>query len=174
MTGEKIHLRALEPTDIDLLYDWENDREIWPVSNTIAPFSRFVLEQYILNAHQDIYTTRQLRLMIDLADEKKTIGTVDLFEFDPGHRRVGLGILIQKDERGRGCAKEGLDLIIEYCFSTLMVHQIFCNISSENEISMKLFRSKGFEIIGLKKDWLLINNQWKDEYMLQLINNNNM
>jgi len=172
MTGEKIHLRALEPTDIDLLYDWENDREIWPVSNTIAPFSRFVLEQYILNAHQDIYTTRQLRLMIDLADEKKTIGTVDLFEFDPGHRRVGLGILIQKAERGKGYAKEALALIIEYCFSTLMVHQIFCNITSENEISIKLFQSKGFEIVGLKKDWLFINNQWKDEYMLQLINNN--
>lgn len=170
MTGNNLQLRAPEPSDIDLLYDWENDQQIWPVSNTIAPFSRFVLEQYILNAHQDIYTTRQLRLMIDLADEKKTVGTVDLFEFDPGHRRVGLGILIKKDERGKGFSREALSMIIDYCFNTLMVHQIFCNISSDNEISMKLFQSLGFEVIGNKKEWLLIENEWKDEFLLQLIN----
>jgi diamine N-acetyltransferase len=170
MTGTNIQLRAPEPSDIDLLYQWENDRQIWPVSNTIAPFSRFVLEQYILNSHQDIYTTKQLRLMINLTGEEKTIGTVDLFEFDPGHRRVGLGILINKNERDKGYAKETLDLIIDYCFNTLMVHQIYCNISSENKISLKLFRSKGFEIIGIKKEWLLLNNKWNDEYLLQLIN----
>ena len=173
MTGKKIQLRAMEPEDIDLLYDWENDQQIWPVSNTITPFSRFILEQYILNAQQDIYTTKQFRLMIDLKKEQKTIGTVDLFEFDPGHRRVGLGILIKKEERGKGFSNETLDLIIEYCFNTLMVHQIFCNISTENEISLKLFQSKGFEIIGNKKDWLLINHEWKDEYLLQLINKEN-
>ncbi len=170
MTGTNIHLRAPEPSDIDLLYDWENNQQIWSISNTIAPFSRFILEQYILNSHQDIYTTKQLRLMIDLNEKNMTIGTVDLFEFDPGHRRVGLGILINKDERGKGFSKEALDLIIDYCFNTLMVHQIFCNIGSENEISLKLFQSKGFEIIGNKKEWLLIDNQLKDEILLQLIN----
>ena len=169
MIGTKIQLRAPEPTDIDLLYQWENDRHIWPVSNTSAPFSRFLLEQYVLNSHQDIYTTKQLRLMIDLRKGPKTVGAVDLFEFDPTHRRIGLGILIHKEGQGKGYAKEALDLVIEYCFNTLMVHQIFCNINSGNEISLKLFQSKGFEIIGLKKDWLLINHQWNDEYLLQLI-----
>ncbi len=111
--------------------------------------------------------------MIDLNEKNKTIGTVDLFEFDPGHRRVGLGIFINKDERGKGFSKEALDIIIDYCFNTLMVHQIFCNISSGNEISMKIFQSKGFEIIGNKKEWLLIDNQWKDEILLQLINKKN-
>ena len=172
MTGTNIQLRAPEPADIDLLYDWENDRQIWPVSNTIVPFSRFVLEQYILNSHQDIYTTKQLRLMIDLRKEQRTIGTVDLFDFDPGHKRIGLGILINNEVRGKGFSKEALDLIIEYCFGTLMVHQIFCNINTDNKVSLKLFQSKGFEIIGNKKDWLLINHEWKDEYLLQLIGTN--
>jgi diamine N-acetyltransferase len=169
MTGKNLHLRTLEPTDIDLLYGWENDRQIWPVSNTVTPFSRFILEQYILNSHQDIYTTKQLRLMIELSANNQTIGAVDLFDFDPGHQRVGLGILINKENRGKGYSKEALNLVIDYCFNTLMVHQIFCNIGSDNEISMKLFQSLGFEIVGNKRDWLHINNQWKDEYLLQLI-----
>jgi diamine N-acetyltransferase len=81
--------------------------------------------------------------------------------------------MINKDNRGKGYSREALDLVINYCFNTLMVHQLFCNISSENEISMKLFTSTGFDIIGNKKDWLHINNQWKDEYLLQLINKKN-
>jgi len=170
MTGKTVTLRALEPSDIDLLYNWENDRKIWPVSNTITPFSRFVLEQYILNSHLDLYTTKQLRMMIVLQKEQKTIGSVDLFDFDPGHKRIGVGILINKESQGKGYSKEALDLIIDYCFNTLMVHQIFCNINSKNELSVKLFQSKGFEIIGNKKDWLLIDNDYNDEYLLQLIN----
>ena len=56
MTGEKkIILRALELSDIDLLYQWENDKNIWQVSNTLVPFSRYILKKYIENSFKDIY-----------------------------------------------------------------------------------------------------------------------
>ena len=58
-----IHLRAIEPTDVDCLYQWENDPESWKVSDANAPLSRYAIEQFVLNSHQDIYTTRQLRSM---------------------------------------------------------------------------------------------------------------
>jgi len=169
MTGKNIRLRAVEPEDIDLLYQWENDPMIWPVSNTLTPFSHFALEQYVLNAQQDIFTARQLRLMIDLQHENKTIGTADLFDYDPHHRRAGLGIMIRKEYRNKGYAGEALDMIIAYGFNTLALHQIYCNIHTDNEPSLKLFRSRGFEVAGIKKEWVLQNNRWLDEYLLQLI-----
>ena len=55
-------MRALEPADVDLLYEWENDGGSWHLSSTVAPFSRHLLEQYVLSAGQDIYTVKQLRL----------------------------------------------------------------------------------------------------------------
>ena len=30
--GRTIRLRAVEPGDVDLMYEWENDCDIWPVS----------------------------------------------------------------------------------------------------------------------------------------------
>jgi len=42
-----VKLRAPEPTDIETLYTWENNMEIWTVINTITPFSRFLLKKYI-------------------------------------------------------------------------------------------------------------------------------
>jgi diamine N-acetyltransferase len=169
-TGKNIKLRALEPSDADLLYQWENDHKLWTISNTLAPISRFVLEQYILNSQLDIYQTRQLRLMID-NNTDDPIGTVDLFDFEPAHRRLGIGIYILEKERNKGIASEALDLLIAYCFNTLMVKQIFCNITPDNTNSIALFEKKGFRLIGNKKSWLLINNTWTDEYLYQLINN---
>lgn len=172
MTGKNISLRALEPEDVDLMYKWENDPEVWHLSNTITPFSRFVLEQYLINSHEDIFTSKQLRLMIDKKDsssEPKTIGSVDLFDFSPHHKRAGIGILIIKEERSRGYASEALQLMINYAFDTLDLHQLYCNISEENEQSLKLFLKHGFVMIGNKKEWLRIKNKWVDEHMFQLI-----
>jgi diamine N-acetyltransferase len=172
INGKKIELRALEPSDVDLLYQWENDTSIWHLSTTITPLSRFNLEQFVLNSREDIYTTKQLRLMIDLREPEgniKTIGSIDLFEFEPTHQRAGVGILIHKDYRGKGYAGEALDTLIHYAFNTLQLHQLFCNVSPENPESLQLFLSRKFQTVGLKKDWNRIQNQWQDEYLLQLI-----
>ena len=57
-------LRAVEPEDLDMMYDIENDPDVWNVSNTNMPYSRFALHEYIANATGDIYTDKQVRLII--------------------------------------------------------------------------------------------------------------
>lgn len=172
MVGQKVSLRALEPDDVELLYKWENNRSIWHLSNNITPLSHFTLEQYVLNAGQDIYATRQMRMMIDLLNPENTpeaIGAIDLFEFEPAHQRAGVGILILEGFRGKGYASESLELLINYAFDTLQLHQLFANISTGNTDSIRLFESKGFQFIGIKKEWNRIHNTWQDESMFQLI-----
>jgi diamine N-acetyltransferase len=168
LVGNTLKLRAMEPTDIDLMYEWENDPETWIYSNTQTPFSRFYLEQYIINSHCDIYTEKQLRLMIVNA-AGDTAGCIDLFEFDPKNRRAGIGILISKDFRGQGYASETIDILIDYCQNILNLHQLYCNIASDNKTSLSLFKKKGFKESGIKKQWLVSQNEWLDEYFLQLI-----
>ena len=75
LRGENIVLRALEPSDLELVYQWENNTNIWKVSQTISPFSRHTLSQYLANAHQDIFTAKQLRLMIELNNNSKRYGS---------------------------------------------------------------------------------------------------
>ena len=172
LKGKNIELRAMEPADIDLLYQWENNSELWQLSNTVAPFSRFVLEQYIMDSHQDIFTSKQLRLMVDKNENGNliTIGTIDLFDFDPVNKRAGIGIMIIKQDQRKGYATEALQMLINYCFNTLKLHQVYCNIIADNLASMNLFKKAGFKVAGIKKEWILAGNLWKDEYTLQLIN----
>jgi diamine N-acetyltransferase len=169
LKDDLITLRALEPQDIDLLYAWENDEAIWTVSHTIAPFSKHTLALYVQNSDRDIYETKQLRMMIDTADGK-TVGAIDLFDFDPFHEKVGIGILIhQTEDRSKGFARAALNLMIRYCFEKLNLHQIYANILTDNEISIKLFAGAGFVVAGTRKDWVREGESWKDEYVLQLI-----
>ena len=65
LKGEHIYLRALEPKDLEVLYHWENNPAIWKVSNTFAPYSKFVLEQYLVNAHERHFY-RKTNSFIDL------------------------------------------------------------------------------------------------------------
>ena len=88
-----ISLRALESGDVDILYRWENDTELWEVGLTIAPFSRQQLADYIENYDGNIFTARQLRLMVSLDSTREAIGTVDLYDYDPVNCRSAIGML---------------------------------------------------------------------------------
>lgn len=165
----KIRFRALEPEDIDLLFEWENDAEIWEISNTFEPFSKYILAKYIKDSNRDIYESKQIRMIIETI-EGKAVGAIDLFDFDPFHFRAGVGILIH-DEKDRklGYASDALKLHCAYATNYLRLHQLYANISEDNLASIHLFKSNGFELIGTKKDWRRTLDGWKNELMFQKI-----
>lgn len=173
MIGPNILLRAPEPADIDIIFRWENDTRIWHLGNTLAPYSRFAIEQFVLNTDNDIFSSKQLRLIIDWHSSDNgtiTVGSIDLYDFDPFHKRAGIGILIDESARRKGFAIEALNLLIEYCFNTLNLHQLYCNIEQSNKESISLFSKAGFTACGTKKEWLFREGQWTDELMFQLVN----
>lgn len=169
LQSEWIRLRAMEPEDLEALYRMENDPEVWTISYTQAPYSKYMLKKFIDASVEDIYTAKQLRLMMDEKESSKTAGIVDLFDFEPLHRRVGIGILVDKEYRQKGYAGEAIRLVKEYAFDVLNMHQVYCNILENNKISLSLFQKEGFEIAGCKKDWILTDEGYKDELMLQCL-----
>ena len=54
-----VRLRAPEPEDLELLYSWENNPEWWELGNTLAPYSRYLLKEYIAESHRDIFDLKQ-------------------------------------------------------------------------------------------------------------------
>lgn len=175
LENSKIKLRALEPSDVELLYLWENDTDLWHVSDTLNPFSRDILQQYIETAQKDIYEQKQLRLVIDAKDGDllHPIGLIDLFDIDFLHRRAGVGILIYAaKDRKKGFASDALELLIKYCFEVISLHQLYCHIPEDNIASFQLFKNMGFTYYGILKEWRKTPNGWQDIQLMQLINKN--
>ncbi len=166
----KVKFRALEMDDLQWLYLIENDEGLWKYSNTIVPFSKEILTKYILNSNRDIFDVKQLRMVV-YSKEVSRIGLIDLYDFSPENKRLALGIIIDEKYRNIGVAKNALSLIEKWIKSRLDIHQIYVNIGEENLISIKLFKSLGYNKIGLKKDWNFYNNKFNSEFTFQKILN---
>lgn len=170
LENEVIRLRALEPEDLEPLYRWENNPELWGVGNTLSPYSRYILKEYIAESHRDIFETKQLRLMIELRSTGAAIGTVDLYDLDIHHRRAGVGVLLDPVYQGGGLATEAVNLLVEYVHSLLKLHQLYAHIPVNNESSKALFTRCGFTITGILSDWIAIEGGYSDVIVMQWIN----
>lgn len=153
IVGDKCRLRALEPSDLELLYLWENDTEVWRVSGSCGPVSRERLQHFIEEQNYDIYATRQMRLIVE--SNGMAIGTLDIIDFDPQNMRFGIGILIYANENRRmGFARSAIEAIKKYGRTTLFVNQIWASVAEDNIASLELFKRCGFEECGRRKAWL--------------------
>ena len=170
LLGKNIKLRALEKEDLNFLYKIENNESFWQVSHTQTPFSKYMLKLYLENAHLDIYQAKQLRLIIEENNTNQQVGMIDLFDFNPKHKRASIGILIHPDFQEKGYASEALSLLINYTFTHLDLHQLYANITEDNNKSISLFEKNNFVKTGIKKDWIFTNNNYKSEILYQLIN----
>lgn len=165
-----VSLRAVEPEDVDRLYLWENDPELWPCGNCHAPYSRHQLWEYANSADFNPLASGQLRMIIEVVADgaresldskeaetdgkkKKACGTVDLYDIDARNGRGFVGIMLARDFRGRGIAAEALERICEYAREALGLRMLAAEISADNEASLRLFRRTRFEQTGGRPEW---------------------
>ncbi|MDD2314278.1 MAG: GNAT family N-acetyltransferase [Proteiniphilum sp.] len=171
LENKLIRLRATEPEDLEHLYKWENDTSLWEQGNANAPYSRFSLKQYLVESKQDLFADKQMRLMVVLKRSEVVIGMVDLYDFDPLHRRAGVGILIDEDYRKQGYALQVLKLLETYAFSFISLHQLYAFVPMNNDASMWLFRKAGYYAAATLNHWLLRGEKYEDVRVWQKIQN---
>lgn len=165
-----LRLRAPEPEDLDLLYAWENDTAIWENGASIVPFSRYSIKQYLIDYKHDIYVDKQLRLMVTAMEKNECIGAIDLYDFDPFHRRAGVGILIDRKHRRKGYGLQALALLEEYAFRFLNLKQLYAITPEKNNGSIRLFAKAGYRQTGVLEKWLSAGDSFDNALVMQKIN----
>ena len=168
-SNDNITLRALEPTDLDTLYRWENDTSLWAVSDTTAPYSREALWHYLENYTGDIYAQRQLRLMIVLSTDGTPVGTIDFLNFDPLNNRAELGLFIADEYRGKGLGRQALDLLSAYARDHIGLRQLYVFIALDNTVCLNLFEDYGYSRVGMLKSWVKRGTTYRDVALLQML-----
>ena len=166
-----LRLAALEPEDLDLLYTIENDGEMWSIGNTNVPYSRYALRDYIANQQFDIFTDKQVRLVIRVGEPgvtaEKAVGLIDLFNFSPEHSRAEMGLAVLKEEQGKGYATESIGLLADYALNVVHLHQIYCIVPADNKPSLAMLRNNGFTNEQVLKDWTRRGEDYADAILLQ-------
>ena len=165
-TDNRVTLRAIEPEDLDLLYRIENDKELWDVGVTNVPYSRYVLHSFLSNTTSDIYVDKQVRLVIE-NEAHQVVGLADLMSFDPKNSRAELGLVVLREFRNKGYAREAVLRLQEYAINTLHLHQIDAVIPVENEASLQIFSKLNYQITAHLSDWLFDGVRYHDAVVVQ-------
>ena len=155
-----IRLRPLEPEDLDVLYDIENELELWSAGYTTVPYSRYILHDYIANSTCDIYSDRQMRLMAETL-EGDVVGIVDITDYEPRHNRAEVGVVVKKEFRNHGYGQQMIAEIVSYSRNVIHLHQLYAVVAANNEMSLEMFRKCGFKLSHYLNEWLFDGEKYE-------------
>ena len=165
----EIILRALEPEDLDLFYTIENDPQIWEVSNTCTPISRYAIKQYLALQPQEVFQAGELRLVIeDLRHQ--AVGLLDLTSISILDGRAEVGIAILKEQRGKGYGLAALRKLTRYAKVKLRLRFLFAQMGVDSgKKSISIFESNGYRRVALLPKWHHGDNGIEDVVIYQKI-----
>ena len=166
-----VKLRALEPTDLDLLYEWENDTRLWAVGSTLAPFSRAALWKFLQESTGDIYASHEVHFVVETIDSTP-VGMLDLFGFDAHNSRCEIGVHIIPSHRRKGYALRALEIVKRYVFMHLGVNQLYATIPAFHAASVALFDRANFSEQHLMPQWVRQGGEMVDAVIAQCLKTN--
>ena len=165
---EELIVRAVDSSDFDFLLKLENDKEYWHLSDSHQPFTVKELQDFIARAQQPILLTKQFRYIIEIENQGQ-IGCIDLFNFDPIDRYVGVGIIIYDENyRLKGYAQGALFLIESYVREVLDCISIFAYVLEDNKASISLFKAMNYLVVTDQTNhYLQIDKSYLNQILFQ-------
>jgi RimJ/RimL family protein N-acetyltransferase len=146
--GERVRLRAIEPSDWEAYFAWnQDDEQARGVSNIPFPQSA---EAVRLWAQQE--ATRKpegdaFRFVIE-NETGEVVGDLTTHNCDARVGSFSYGITIRREHRRNGYAAEAITLVLRYYFRELRYQKATVTIYSFNEASARLHESLGFQLEG--------------------------
>lgn len=138
-------LRNLKESDINFLFEIENDQNLWKFSDQKNGFSRQTLKKYIkIASRQNLFQANQIRFVIENIDSK-VVGFIDLFDYNSEKKNAYIGIVILKKFRNKGFAFEAVKLLEQISKNNFGIIELKAIIKAINIKSIKLFEKSGYK-----------------------------
>ena len=153
ITGEKVALGPLHTGLLPFLVRWDNDfptgdlrgNEPRPLSPEAATA---VYEPLIKGERED-----WIGFAIYELPELRPIGVTNIRDFTNSERTAEFGITIgEASQRGRGYGTEATQLVLDYAFTVLGVHNVWLDTASYNVAALRAYGRAGFKEIGRRRE----------------------
>lgn len=148
--GTKVILRAIEPSDNELLLSIIND------SDTEYMLGGWSFPVSVKNQAEWIdllkYDTKILRCIICLKEQNTALGVVMLTNIDYKNGNAEVHIKLANTEvRGKGYGTDAVNAVVKYAFEELRLKLVYARINEYNIASQKMFEKSGFMVEGVLK-----------------------
>ena len=167
--GTQIYLRVIAEKDLEMIYQWKNDRElIGMIAASPFPEAEFEVREWYTRNQSD---KNQILLGIYGNDETMIKGIARLMYIDWINSNTELGIFIGTHEyRGHGAGTEAVSLLVDYAFNDLRLHRVYLKVGKSNVAAVRSYTKCGFEIEGTLRDHHWLNGKFEDMVMMGITN----
>jgi RimJ/RimL family protein N-acetyltransferase len=160
--------------NIGTLNAWENDPDLLFYNDDQPddrqPDSLDETRQFIERVSQSHTDRKIVHYAIHLKDDDRFIGYGMMAFIDRYNRRCKLGITIgDKQQWGKGFAREVLAAVMDYCFTELGMNRIEAEVYAFNERSIRLFEGLGFQREGTMRQSVWKKGVYEDELIYGLL-----
>ena len=163
--GDRIVLRPIQDKDWSTIEEWGRDQDaLW------GPYQRFQMDHIPLlrQAYQQAGLLKRESgfLLIETIQDQEVTGFVrySLIPFpdaDMPYPEIGFGIP-KASARGKGYAREAVNLLVEYLFAGYPVEHIIAFTDRENAPAQRLMQRLGFQQEGALRRSTFRDGQWRD------------
>lgn len=145
LRGRHVHLRPLEPTDLERTLRWVNEPEIYVLMGVFGPRTSLAQQRW----YEEVSVSRtNLVFAVCLQEDGEHIGNASLFDVDFRNRNAGLTVALPDEaHQGRGLGREAVGLLCRYGFDYLNLHRIYCKTDSLH--AGKMYERLGFVCEGV-------------------------
>ncbi|GAA2970989.1 GNAT family N-acetyltransferase [Actinokineospora diospyrosa] len=168
LTGDLVHLRALEPEDADAFWRWHHDPEAMRWMTTSYPESLAQLRKRFVDLPPNSY--ERCSFAITTTAESRLIGCVVLRDATPEVGRATLDIYLgEKDTWNKGYATEALRLLCRWAFNDMRLTAIELTVVADNDPARHLYRKLGFVEEGRRRESFRRDGQLHDAIIMSLL-----
>lgn len=164
--GSKCFLSPFHVDYLPLFVKWWNDLDI---IRTMLPLASAIISSSTANQMILSREKKHSYMIVDL-ETYAVIGSIGLSGLDQMNGTAELGIYIgDKGYWGKGYAKEASFLMLTYAFEYLALNNIMLQVYEYNERAIRLYKSLGFKIIGVRRKAVLFKRTRYDIFYMDIV-----
>ena len=171
LIGHKCYLSPISQNDAEMFHLWINDIDIAMHTGIFTKILTLKDEQEAINFLSDT-TKGNYVLSIRNKQNDNLIGNCGLRKVDLINKNAEFGIFIgNKKEHNKGFGKEATNLILDFGFNALNLHNIWLRCYSYNKKAYNIYKKIGFREIGRMREAKIIGNKKYDVIYMDLLQN---
>lgn len=169
LAGSRVVLRSLRDRDVDDVYAVFSDPETTRFWNTTAMQSRAEARRLIREIRAEQIQGLLWEWGLTLGGQDRVIGTCALFHLDRDNRRAEVGFALGRPWWGHGLMREGLGLLLDFCFVELGLRRLEADVDPRNAASIGLLERFGFKREGLLRERWNVGGELQDTEIYGLL-----
>lgn len=160
--GPTVRLRALEPSDADTFYEWNQDSEMarnlyWvPFPQSLEGVRRWAQETAMRRPEDDNF------FWVIETLQGTFVGSISTHHCDRRNGTFKYGVAVMQEHWRKGYASEATGLVLRYYFEELRYQKANAEVYEFNEPSIRLHERIGFQLEGRLRRMIYTEGKYWD------------